>query len=874
MRYLAFVTLLLVVILQALFLALPSILETMIVDTLTQEELSRSLPDGLVPSDLDFKIEKIGLGHTLVSGISMGDALSADFIDLQYHFKDLKSFQLEKITVTGLKVHALLDADNKLHFNGVILPPQIKNIPGDHGDPEYSRNSSYFGFFPKKVVLRKASLSITVKEREILIPFEILASLDSRNSQGILNASFHPLGQTIKTVISGGVDSGIEFFKVEAHSFHPEVLSELITDFVPEAGRIRFFGEVDIDIEKKPGTDLQLSLSGLNLDLPEFPGAKIEKFNGLVGTKSNIISARGGFDISGSKVPAMGVDFDLIVDLDNGKTTFPLFDLTMKNRDADEISLSQGVHEISFGRPNLLFILKGDTVRQTGEFLFEGKNFMAAFGSEKAGRQQFVANNIFLKSKIKGDFSEGGNGFEFDVTSNLSNTKIGLNPGRAKIGKVTLAGKVNVTKQFKPLVQLTAKIKNAEINFPEYKVAVTGINARLPFKFPFEASHEKGSFSIKEIQYDKKVKAHVQGTVTRKGPFGLKIGGKTSITGFDGFNLKFNGMVEAGANPAAQMNFGTDPFLLKPVHMGIIMPDLSLSDLSLSEDSFVQFSTKGTIEYKNNNLKTRASIMVDKGDLFFPDMDLTLKGIATRVDFNDLVVTESLPGQVLTIDRITAGQFQFNKAKFRFSIEDGKSINVENLRFNWCNGLVSTESIRVPSRDNILSLILYCDRLELASLLKEMGAFHAEGEGTLSGRIPVIYSNGNISFDRGFLFSTPGKGGRVVIENADSLTADIPMGTPEFVQLDLAREALRDFDYKSAKLELNTFEDTLYVKMELDGKPATPMPFVYKKEIGSFIRVDAKSPGSRFQGIKMNVNLKLPFNQVLKFGNKLNSILN
>lgn len=265
---------------------------------------------------------------------------------------------------------------------------------------------------------------------------------------------------------------------------------------------------------------------------------------------------------------------------------------------------------------------------------------------------------------------------------------------------------------------------------------------------------------------------------------------------------------------------------------------------------------------------------MDKGDLFFPDMNLSLTGVAGSIDFNDLMVPESLPGQVLTIDKITTGQFEFTHAKARFSIEDGQSVNIENLGFNWCNGWVSTESFRLPGKDNILSLTLFCDRLELSGLLKQMGAFHAEGEGALSGRIPVVYSDGNISFNKGFLFSTPGKGGRVVIENTQALTGGIPMDTPEFVQLDLAREALKDFDYQWAKLELNTAGDTLFMNMELDGKPARILPFEYQKEVGSFVRVDAKSPGSRFQGIKLNVNLKLPFNQVLKFGNRLNSILN
>jgi len=138
----------------------------------------------------------------------------------------------------------------------------------------------------------------------------------------------------------------------------------------------------------------------------------------------------------------------------------------------------------------------------------------------------------------------------------------------------------------------------------------------------------------------------------------------------------------------------------------------------------------------------------------------------------------------------------------------------------------------------------------------------------------VVFSNGNISFDNGFLFSTPGKGGKIMIENSDRITTGIPMDSPQFSQLDLAQEALKDFNYKWAKLKFHTQEDTLFVDMELDGEPSKILPFEYSKESGGFIRVDASSPGSHFQGIKLDVNLKLPFNEVIKSGNKLKSIFN
>ena len=220
------------------------------------------------------------------------------------------------------------------------------------------------------------------------------------------------------------------------------------------------------------------------------------------------------------------------------------------------------------------------------------------------------------------------------------------------------------------------------------------------------------------------------------------------------------------------------------------------------------------------------------------------------------------------------GPFNFNNGKIRFSLEDGKSINIENLKFNWCNGIVSTEAFRLPSDDNAVHLTLYCDRLEMEDLFHQLGAFDPEGGGTLNGRIPVVIKNTEIGFDNGFLFSTPGEGGRIFIRNLDRMLAGIPKNTPEFSQLDLAGEALKNFEYKWVKLKLNTHGDTLAVNMQLDGKPVSALPFEYNRDLNSFVRVNAQSPGSNFQGIKLDVNFTLPFNQVIHFGNNLNSIMN
>ena len=91
------------------------------------------------------------------------------------------------------------------------------------------------------------------------------------------------------------------------------------------------------------------------------------------------------------------------------------------------------------------------------------------------------------------------------------------------------------------------------------------------------------------------------------------------------------------------------------------------------------------------------------------------------------------------------------------------------------------------------------------------------------------------------------------------------MDSPQLAQLDLAQEALKDFEYTWAKLGLNSDADTLQMKLQFDGKPSGPLPFKYSKEIGGFIRVSADSPGSHFQGIRLDVNLSLPLNEILAY---------
>ena len=99
----------------------------------------------------------------------------------------------------------------------------------------------------------------------------------------------------------------------------------------------------------------------------------------------------------------------------------------------------------------------------------------------------------------------------------------------------------------------------------------------------------------------------------------------------------------------------------------------------------------------------------------------------------------------------------------------------------------------------------------------------------------------------------------------EGLTAGIPPDSPQYMQIELARKALEDYKYEWASLNITTDGEDLLLQMKLDGKPANKLPFVYRKDIGSFAKVEAGVEGSDFEGIRLDVNFRLPLNKIMQY---------
>jgi len=409
----------------------------------------------------------------------------------------------------------------------------------------------------------------------------------------------------------------------------------------------------------------------------------------------------------------------------------------------------------------------------------------------------------------------------------------------------------------------------SRVNLPFDGIELSGVKVHVPLRFPVNKGMKTGSFAVSECMLPGGVSVKAGGSV-RQTRTGVDIKGNIGLTDVPGIECGFSGT--AGMDESGTKNLSI-AFAAKETKIDekVLRPLMEGGPDGLTFEAFV--SANGKIRYADRNMESDLTVDIRDGQLNFKENGLEMQNIKTTVRLDDLFgEVKSRPAQTVQIEKILMKKLVFANARVGYTIESPGSLLVENASFNWCGGNVSAESFRIIPGKKSYTLVLYCDRIRLADLLETVADFEATGEGTLSGRVPVRFDRGDISFQDAFLFTAPGSGGNIRLKNSAIITKGIPEGTSRYTQMELAREALKNYEYKWAKMLFNTKGEKLHVKLGFDGKPADVLPFEYNRELGRFTRVDASSRGSRFQGIKIDVNLTLPFNQVLKYGKELDKL--
>jgi len=393
---------------------------------------------------------------------------------------------------------------------------------------------------------------------------------------------------------------------------------------------------------------------------------------------------------------------------------------------------------------------------------------------------------------------------------------------------------------------------------------MTGINLKLPFKWPPAAGNDRGKITISALnrQEQKLGKARLE---IRESQQGLRLSGRWNLP-WAGTCIDFEGETSLfGAHPDADIRFKNGcERRLRDFDLGRLNPQLTGYNTNGNID------LTGAVGYNKQGLNSHLRLNLSHIQIDAPDLKLQDAGLALTLP--SLYPLKSAARQTLSFKGLKAGNISLAGGQVDFQIESPDSIFVEKSNLQWCGGHVYTQAMRFSPRIHNYNLILHCDRLRIAGLLQQFGAGEASGRGRVSGRIPITIKNGRLLPREGFLYSTPGEGGSIKVTGLEAITSGLPEGSRQSAQLDLARAALKDFRYDWARLDLNAQGDDLIMRMQIDGKPAGVLPFVFKRKIGAFVRVKGNNPGSRFQGIKLDVNFRLPLTRILDYGSAIKAV--
>jgi hypothetical protein len=404
-------------------------------------------------------------------------------------------------------------------------------------------------------------------------------------------------------------------------------------------------------------------------------------------------------------------------------------------------------------------------------------------------------------------------------------------------------------------------VSDGRVTLPDDRLRVTGISGRLPLRWPASEKGRAGSFSTGPVVLRGEKLGTLKGSLgqTESG-LAFKAVFSTDLVSQLVTSLKGTFDILPAGNSDLHLKFDMSrPETAPEIDVAGIVPGVSGLFAGGGVRVHGEISGGGAC-----GIGGHLAASWKDGWLRMPREKMRIDGIQATLNLPELPDLRSAPAQPIRFDRAVMGDFELKNGSIDFQLESFRSLLIEKSRFRWCRGIVEVPAFRIAPETDDYRLTLYCDRLNLAEVLGQLG-IDAEGKGALNGRIPVHWSGGRLDFQDGFLFSTPGQGGKIRIIQSDILTAGVAPDSPEYNQMALASEALKDYDYTWARLNLNTEGEDLLLRLQLDGRPAGVLPFVYRKEKSGFVRVREGAKGSHFQGIRLDVNFRLPIDRLLRY---------
>ena len=224
---------------------------------------------------------------------------------------------------------------------------------------------------------------------------------------------------------------------------------------------------------------------------------------------------------------------------------------------------------------------------------------------------------------------------------------------------------------------------------------------------------------------------------------------------------------------------------------------------------------------------------------------MEVDGLAADVPFEGGISFRTIERPFISFLTAKAGNVRLGKGTFAFQLTP-QELFVDRMEVGWCKGSLNAYSLHLDLKAPRDDFVVYADRIDLGEALMMVMPFKGMMEGVLYGRIPMGFDNGRIKVSTGFLYSLPGQGGRLKLDDSRQMLSLLDKaGIRGDVQVPLSK-ALSDMDFNTFKMELEPGKDgdgTLRMKMA--GKSndrAWPAP------------------------VDLNLNLHAPLEELLNMG--------
>ncbi len=885
---------------------LPGLLETRITSILKKDA-------GI--SEIALKLRRVGLDGADLGPFRLGSAqnpaLVIQSIRVDYAPEELYQGKVKNIVASGVELHTEFK-NGKPGLRGFDLAELLDRIgaPSTQHDADVDHS---FSALPMRIEIKSGALFCEINGQVHRIPFEMVMTKDAGDAS-ILDAlvDLYPRGQEVKisvradlaqhqlsTKLMAGRLSLSRFTDLfesvdglhvtgtadlEANSdftLDPFSISDVHGRLKGSAFTIDYNGlqfrtlsdqkqneiPLVIDFEKTSGPDWRIHLSDFETEAPF--AARIADMAATVQPKTDRYEISGNLKLSlepsgaalDKAIPIRLTEpFELPLEFSGRYSKSGSWQFGLTSRDSQKSEhknpgVDLGEFHVATRLPTIAISGGSRDGTMSATYKLQVPGVQASSESVKLLLPQLVLTG---EATIGG---EGARGITSTVNLELSGGKLTSNAFQMEAGDLSAVCTLQIDDGGVRQVDGRVKFDGGRLTDTRKTYEFSKIKGDIPLRFPVTPSAKKGRIEIESARYNT-----------------LKVGAINADLQQTASGLSFSGNLKSPLMPDLAAKFSGDTHLWPPgdnetrAHFEMVYPEtgpeIDLARLMPAAEGFTfkgKLVEAGDLVIGKEGIKVASETHISGGTLAQSQNKVSIDGIQMDLSIPDLVEMRSAPGEKLKFSQASFGEMKIENGEIDYQIESPQSLLVEKSRFTWCDGNVETPAIRLTSGTKDYRLILYCDRLNLAKVLGQFGATTERAEGQLNGRIPVRYRNGQLSFSDGFLYTTPGETGKIRMTDTEMLTAGIPPDTPQYVQMELARKALEDYDYSWAKLNLTTEGEDLVLKMQLDGKPAQSLPFVYQKDLGGFAKVEANVQGSKFQEIRLDVNFRLPLNKLMQY---------